>query len=184
MTLPPVNDETLETIIKISKILAPKYVFPTYDIDDIVQEATIIGIKSLPQYNKDRGTLYSYLFIHINNRLKTLKRDNYYRPLPSKCDNQPCSHDSPCSICQQRIKRNNTKKSLAAPVDVDELEITGNHEFPDIDAEAALLKIDANLPMNYREDYLKMVDGFYVPRQRRLLIEEEIYKILGDEYGG
>lgn len=170
-------DENLKIIQQVSKRLSYRYVFPPYTAEDIEQEAIIIGLKALPFYNKDKGPLFSYMWVHINNRLKTFKRDNYYRPLPSKCV-EGCSSDTPCHICEQRLHRNAIKRNLAAPADGTGIDIEDEHDFTaDIELSEIRQRIDAELPLEMRADYLRMLDGSYVPRPRRLLIEERILSI-------
>ena len=72
------EEDAYNTIMKVAKRLAPKYVFATYEVEDIEQEAFLIGIAGLAKYDKSRP-LENFMYIHINNRLKTFKRDNYYR---------------------------------------------------------------------------------------------------------
>ena len=45
--------------------------------EDIEQEAFIIGAKAIDDY--DGRSLENFLYVHLNNRLKNFKRDNYYR---------------------------------------------------------------------------------------------------------
>ena len=80
MKIPKGMDETevVNTILKISKKLAHKYTFASYEAEDIEQEAFLIGITGLSKYDQSRP-LENFMYVHINNRLKTFKRDNYYR---------------------------------------------------------------------------------------------------------
>ena len=80
MKIPDGVDESkvIDTIMKIAKRLAPKYVLTGYDIDDIEQEAFLIGVAGLEKYDPSRP-LENFMYTHINNRLKTFKRNNYYR---------------------------------------------------------------------------------------------------------
>lgn len=182
----PCSQENLEILMRIAKKIAPKYRFPSYDIEDIEQEAIIIGLKAMPFHNATRGTLSTYLWVHLSNRLKTLKRDRYYRPLPSKCENPSCVPTAQCSICEQRINRNTIKKNLAAPVDIDDIQVEphyGDLSVPErLEHEEVRLIIDEHLPMELRSDYLKMLDEVYVPKARRTVIEKEIVRILEEYY--
>ena len=80
MNLPEGLDENyvIKVILNISKKLAPKYVFAGYEVEDIEQEAFLIGVSGLDKYDTSRP-LENFMYTHINNRLKTFKRDNYYR---------------------------------------------------------------------------------------------------------
>jgi DNA-directed RNA polymerase specialized sigma24 family protein len=94
----------VNTIMKVAKRLAPKYVFASYDIEDIEQEAFLIGVAGLEKYDPSRP-LENFMYTHINNRLKTFKRDNYYR----------LDYGTAAQKIQDR------KKSLLEPVDIDSI---------------------------------------------------------------
>ena len=181
------SEEELSLIQSIAKKIAPKYKFPGYDAEDIEQEAIIIAIKSLQFYKSDRGSLTTFIWVHLSRRLKNLRRDKYYRPLPSKCENPECSHATLCSICSQRLKRNNIKKNIAAPSDVSNLGAEPSYSEQNIlddriEADEIRRIIDDKLPLDMRADYLKMLDEVYVPKARRLLIEKKIIEILEENY--
>jgi RNA polymerase sigma factor (sigma-70 family) len=178
-----ITPQQLEEIENVAKRLAPKYVFPGYDLEDIIQEAIIIGLNSFQLYDESRGTFSAYMYVHINNRLKTLKRDKYYRPLPMNCKEclgakSSVNEDELCPTCQSRAKRNETKRGIASPVNIGEIDIEEARVEDALEIEEARQKIADKLPMDMREDYLRMLDDFYVPKARRLLIEEEIRGIL------
>ena len=72
------EDDIVGVITKIARRLAPKFTFASYDVEDIEQEAFLIGIAGLEKYDPTRP-LENFMYTHISNRLKTFKRDNYYR---------------------------------------------------------------------------------------------------------
>ena len=98
------KEEALRVIMKVAKRLAPKYVFATYEVEDIEQEAFLIGIAGLEKYDQNRP-LENFMYTHINNRLKTFKRDNYYR----------LDYGTAAQKIQDR------KKSLLEPIHIDAL---------------------------------------------------------------
>ena len=48
------QQHAIEVIMKISKRLAPKFTFASYDVEDIQQEAFLIGIAGLEKYDPSR----------------------------------------------------------------------------------------------------------------------------------
>ena len=96
--------QVIDTITKIAKRLAPKFVFAGYEVEDIEQEAFLIGVSGLKNYDPSRP-LENFMFTHINNRLKTFKRDNYYR----------MDYGTNAQKIQER------KKSLLEPVSLDSI---------------------------------------------------------------
>lgn len=171
------SEEELNVITRVARSLAPRFTFGFYDTDDIEQEAIIIGISALPKYDEGRGPLENFMFTHVRNRLKTFKRDNFCRPDSNKDD--------------ERIKRSKEiKRNLARPIDIDSvrnIDSESNVIFEtdyalELDIENVLTKINQNLPIELRADYLRMRAGVHVPKPRRKLIEEEVNKILRENY--
>ena len=72
------EDEVVQVITKVAKKLAHKFVFASYDVDDIEQEAFLMGIEGLKRYDSSKP-LENFMYAHINNRLKNFKRDNHRR---------------------------------------------------------------------------------------------------------
>ena len=83
--------------------IAHKYVFTSFECEDIRQEAFLIAYSGLAHYDKSRS-LENFLYIHLSNRLKNFKRDNYYRYEVGDAQ-----------------KMQNTKKSILEPIDIHEL---------------------------------------------------------------
>jgi len=83
--------------------IAHKYVFTSFECDDIRQEAFLIAYDGLKSYDKGRS-LENFLYIHLSNRLKNFKRDNYYRYEVGDAQ-----------------KMQDTKKSILEPIDIHEL---------------------------------------------------------------
>lgn len=169
MNLPEGLDEqyVTEVITKISKRLAPKYVFSGYEVEDIEQEAFLIGVLGLEKYDPSRP-LENFMYTHINNRLKTFKRDNYYR----------MDYGSSAQKIQDR------KKNLIEPVPLDAIYTVG---AVDNTMDAAHLNeimdlIDRKLPSHLRRDYLKLQSNSSLPKGRKAYIIEVIEAIInGDE---
>lgn len=161
------KEEALRVIMKVAKRLAPKYVFATYEVEDIEQEAFLIGIAGLEKYDQNRP-LENFMYTHINNRLKTFKRDNYYR----------LDYGTAAQKIQDR------KKSLLEPIHIDALY---NICTPDnIDSEAqineTLRLIDEKLPPHLRRDYLKLRQNAPLPKGRKAIIVDTIEQIINGEY--
>ena len=72
------EQEVVDTITKVSERLSNKYTFAFYTAEDIRQEAFILGMEALERYDEGKP-LENFLFVHIGNRLKNFKRDNYFR---------------------------------------------------------------------------------------------------------
>ena len=156
------EQEVVDTITKVARHLAPKYVFASYDIEDIFQEAFIIGIEGLEKYDEKRP-LSNLLFTHISNRLKNFKRNNYYR--------------LDIGTAQQIQDR---KKSLLEPLDIEAIYSICTQDKTTNDAyiDEVLKIIDEQLPSEYRRDYLKLQTNSPLPKGRKTAIIKIIQDIL------
>lgn len=157
--------EVVNTILKISKKLAHRYTFTSYEVEDIEQEAFLIGIAGLDKYDQDRP-LENFMYVHINNRLKTFKRDNYYR----------LEHGA-----AEKIQK--TKKDILEPLDIHELYhvATGDTISEDAQLSEILQKIDDNLPSNMRSDYLKLKNNATLSKSRKAKVMSFIESILEED---
>lgn len=179
------NDQQLKTIRKVCKRLAPRYTFGFYDVEDIEQEAFLMGLTALPYHDANLASLETFLYVHINNKLKTFKRDHYMRR------DFTCSYcgrtDPNCEYCQRREWKHAAKKHLMEPIDIDHVNGDTEHNMYmeadfllDVELSEILCIINQRLDVSLREDYLKMLEGITIPKNKRDLIEYNICEILED----
>ena len=169
--------EVLAIMTTVVNRIAHKYRFGYYDIEDIKQEAFIIAMEAMDRYDEGRP-LENFLAVHISNRLKNFKRDNFFRP-----DYVPPSG--------KITNDNNTKRFLMEPLDIDnirdehERNMRGEENIVDELAQKELMNIvDTYLDMGLRSDYQRILHGVYVPKPRREQIYEAIMQILREHKGG
>jgi len=155
--------EVLQIISKVVERQAAKFRFGYYEAEDMKQEAFIIAMDALDRYDSNRP-LENFLAVHVNNRLKNFKRDHFYR-----LDNE----------------KHEAKKNIMDPIDLssvkDELEssMRVENDFIELVEQKEIVNlIDKFLDVTFREDYLKILHGVYVPKPRRQQIYNEIQKIL------
>jgi len=156
----------VETILKVCKKLAPKFVFASYEIDDIEQEAFLMGVEALSRYDSSKP-LENFMYAHINNRLKNFKRDNYYRFDYGNA---------------QKIQ--DRKKSILEPIDIAALYSLSTEDETISNAHMAEMieLIDRKLPSELRGDYLRLQTNAPLPKGRKAMIIEVIEKIINGEY--
>jgi DNA-directed RNA polymerase specialized sigma24 family protein len=169
------KQDVIDTITNVSRRLASKFTFAHYTEDDIAQEAFMIGMEALDRYDENRP-LENFLFVHIRNRLKNFKRDNYIRYEQDK-----------------EFRYNQIKKSLAEPDNLDTVfDVQSKNSISDsvfielVDNKEIFDLIDKHLAVPYRGDYLRMKNGVHVPKPRRDEIIVEIRNIFmehGNEKG-
>ena len=61
------EQEVVDVILKVCKKLAPKYVFASYEVEDIEQEAFMMGVEALNRYDSDKP-LENFIYAHINKK--------------------------------------------------------------------------------------------------------------------
>tara|TARA_R110001599_G_scaffold242456_1_gene442062 strand:+ start:530 stop:1051 length:522 start_codon:yes stop_codon:yes gene_type:complete len=161
------QDFAMEVITKVAKRLAPKYIFSGYEIEDIEQEAFLIGVAGLAKYDTERP-LENFIYTHINNRLKTFKRDNFYR----------LDYGSSAQKIQDR------KKNLLEPVSIEALYGVGvvGGIMTESYIREMLELIDKKLPSHLRRDYLKLQSNSPLPKGRKARVIEVIELIINGEY--
>lgn len=171
------QEEVLRIIIKIANSLAYKYQFAFYDVEDIKQEAIIIGLEGLERYDRNQP-LENFLWVHMSNRLKSFKRDNYIRPVPG--DVQPGSQEY--ETWEQKYA---SKKNLLEPISIGS--VRDEHEknmwtkidfIDELQIDDIFSLIDKELPLELREDFLKVKQGVTIPKPKRDKIYEIILEIL------
>lgn len=165
-------------IERVARALAPGFVFGNFGVEDIEQEARRMGLDALHRYDRSRP-LDSFLFAHVRNRLINFKRDNYHRADPpcKVCERAwpgPTAHEGG-NYCEEFLawkERNHAKQALARPL---RLEPGVMHRYfsepsrvsDQVETQELLEKIDQELPLELRADYLRMTDGVSLPAVRR-----------------
>jgi len=169
------EEQVLQTIQKVVRRIAHKFKFGYYDYDDICQEGTIIALEGLSRYD-GRHPLENFLAVHVSNRLKNFKRDNFCRQ-----ESISPSGDNKASW----ELRNNTKRFLMEPLDIteirDEREVNmsvGNDFIDTVERRELIDIIDRKLEVSMRSDYLRMLHGVYVPKTRREQIIDAVVAIV------
>ena len=158
--------EVIHVITKVSKKLAPKFVFASYEIEDIEQEAFLMGVEGLERYDSTKP-LENFMYAHINNRLKNFKRDNYYRFDYGNA---------------QKIQ--DRKKNLLEPMDIAALYsvCTDDSTIHNAHLSEMLDLIDNKLPADLRGDYLKLRTNAFLPKGRKAIITQAIEDIVHGEH--
>ena len=168
MEIPEGLDQELviDTISSIAKKISHKYVFASYQAEDIEQEAFLIGMECLSRYDKVRP-LENFLYTHMNNRLKNFKRDNYYR-----CDYGNAQ------------KAQDRKRSILEPMSFEHLYTLCDKEevINQVHYKEMLDLIDERLPSNMRKDYLRLRSNSFLLKKRKSDIISVISSILDSEY--
>ena len=175
------EEEVIKIIMDILENIAETYTFDMYDKEDIKQEGFIIALKVLNDY-KGITTLKNFMTLTLHRKLKTFKRDNYVRP-DRACSN--CSvFNKNCERCIKRRQNQTNKLNLLNPIDIhsnikEERKISYKSSLLDtLEIIDLVDKINKELPVEFREDYLRLKEGLSVPKARRERIEQLITEIV------
>lgn len=156
------EEQVVSTITLVSSRLASKYTFPNYEEDDITQEAFIIGMEALDRYDGVRP-LENFLSIHIKNRLKNFKRDNYYRPDEGKAE---------------EIQQGKKKLLEAGSIDDMRAFICQKEAADSLEERELVEYIDDLLPANMRGDYLRFKNDQTLTKTKKTHLFNELRSIL------
>lgn len=188
------EDQFLKALDIISKKLIYKFKFGYHEIEDMKQQASIFALEGLEKYDHKRP-LENFLWTHVRNRLFNFKRDNYFRPesvcttcpfYDPKClkSNNQCSkftNKNNCSLYNQWENRNNIKKNLMRPLNIDNEShnLKSSKDISDILSNKELIKlIEANIETKHRETYLKLKGGNKINKKDLVKLQEHIAHIL------
>jgi hypothetical protein len=190
--------EVLEIIDKVASKLAYKFKFGYHDIEDMKQQGRLFAIQGMDNYDESRP-LENFLWTHVRNRLFNYKRDNFERPdkpcftcpfYDPGCKNsinecEEFEDKQECDLYFGWLTRNSTKKNLMRPIGISEVrgvkEDGMNSSSSPLDqlADKELLNfIDRKIPLNLRQDYLRIKYGTKLPKPRRDAVIESIKSIL------
>lgn len=158
------DQEILTIITEVATKLAPKYVFGYFSVEDIRQEAIMMGYEALPRYDTSRP-LHNFLYVHISNRLKTFKRDNFYRQNAGNAESM-----------QQ------AKKNIMNPVSIENVDFSSEPDFiEDIYINEIRERINKNLPAKLRKDYLRVCAGAKISKNAKQKLVEAIREIFEND---
>jgi hypothetical protein len=146
-------------------------------------------LEALPKFDPAAGTLDAYAYRNARNRAMNALRDSVSRrdhPCERCHAGTPCGADGAhCPRYARWRERNQSKARLSRPVGLDK--VSDEHESrmraePRAETEAEMRElhdlIDAQLPIDLREPYLKMLPGEPVPKQRRDRVRWAVADIL------
>lgn len=156
------QEQVVSTITRVSHRLASKFTFPNYEEDDIAQEAFIIGMDAMDRYDGVRP-LENFLSIHIKNRLKNFKRDNYYRPDEGKA---------------KEIQSGKKKLLDASSIDNIKYLVVNCECSEDLEERELYEYIDNHLPANMRSDFLRFKNDQSLTKTKKANLMAKLKEIL------
>jgi DNA-directed RNA polymerase specialized sigma24 family protein len=187
------QERTLEAIEYVVGLLAPGFVFGYFDKEDIKQDGRIHCLEALARYDNKR-CLKAFLYDNLKRRYLNDVRNKLWRSDPpcKQCHKAVMEGASYCGrngerLCDQYadyVRRNTTKRNLMNPTHMgDATEERPGRQDRDVAAESEerelLAKIDRELPVELRSDYLRMRENLRVPQARQQEVLAAIRLIVG-----
>ena len=186
----------ISTIDAIANQIAGKFRFGYHDIDDLKQEARLLGLEGFARYD-GRAPLYNFLRSHIRNRLNNFKRDNYQR-ISTPCEKCPLNawikdtntctafrEKDECDIYMKWWIRNENKRNIMSPIgmavisDQEEDACKSNDEIVGRLANREIFEmLDSEISRENRASWLKYAAGHKLYESETKLLVENIYEII------
>lgn len=190
------EEEMMIVINNVANRLARRFKFGYHEIEDMKQQARLFAWEGIAKYDGKRP-LENFLWTHVRNRLFNFKRDKYERPgkpcLDCKYyiydgDGDKCKQledKTECSSYYQWIVRNERKKNLMNPTDLENI-IIDNEEvmkiYDDIgnliDYQKIIEIIEKDLPVIHRALFLRLKTDSKLNKMQKEKIREIIQEIL------
>ena len=156
------------------------------------QQARLFAWEGIENYDGIRP-LENFLWTHVRNRLYNFKRNNFGRP-DKPCDSCPffdisfensrgygCkaydNHEE-CDLYMGWLKRNTSKRNImnTTQLDLEIKELNGVGDY--LDKKFIFDLVDKSLPVQYREDWIRLVNNLKLSKVRREAIMSVIKDIL------
>lgn len=180
------NDpEFLDILERIANRLASTYKFGYHDIDDMKQQAKLIAIEGLENYDGKRP-LENFLWTHVRNRLYNFKRDNYFRP-EKPCDQCPLFENGQCTKFRDKmecelyakwVERTEKRKSLMSTVESNDTHYSESDIADTLDTKHLFDTVDYYMPIELREYWIRFIHGLRLNKNKREQVMMEINFIL------
>lgn len=193
MKIPPgyTEERVLQAIEKAADILAPSFVFGSYDVDDIRQQCFLFAFEVLEKEKFDPGRpLENFIYTHLRNQLINFRRNKFRRndpPCGSCHSGVPCpkAEGEHCRKYRAWLRLNNAKANISSPLALDNVcdekerrtRVESSSE-QDVEIDELIKLVDSQLPVELRATYLQMRAGVSVPKPKRLQVERAVTEIL------
>lgn len=172
------TQEQLEVIQRVIQRIAPKYKFAYFETDDIEQESYLICLEALENYDPSRP-LENFIAKHLSNRLKTLRRNKYYR------QNIPEDNKSHTKLNENKKNLMDLRSFNSIKEDSpDFLSLMYYHDdFNDnLSSSEAVEKVLGELTPEMRNDFLRAANGVSITHYRKRALFDKVKEILGENW--
>lgn len=166
-------EPTPDQLIIIERVInrvAPRYKFGYHQVDDIKQEAYLICLEALDRYDQSRP-LENFIARHVSNRLKTLRRNKYFRQ--NVQEREKSKHH----------QLNETKRNLVDLRSLEDVNIGYMEDFGEkLSSLEALEILMDQLSPSMRNDFLRLANGVNIKFYRKHALFNKVKEILGEDW--
>lgn len=173
-----------------------RYSFTYQTPEDVEQRAYIHAQEGIKKYDPNKGELKHFLRVHIRNRLMNDKRKFFIRndppclncPLNAYVNNVCTAYKVPeeeCEYFKPWFKRNNSRKTIAMPIHIEEVDPIGEKsmEYQDVGESSLMMqeiweKIETNIPNHLKDKYTIWKTGYREGNKRRTKLSETDIKLV------
>lgn len=192
------EEEVIAIINNVANRLARRFRFGYHEIEDIKQEARLLALEGLDDYDGVRP-LENFLWTHVKNRLCNFKRDKYERPGKpcENCDNyidkdgidrcRTYEDRQECDCFRNWMLRNSAKKNLMTPVDIHGIDINNHNTIhmiqnvsSDLHYKEMVTLIEKSLPLPLRGLFIRLQYGLRLNKTQKIKIQTAVRQILVD----
>jgi len=178
------EQEVMDVINNIANRLASKFKFGYHEMDDMKQQARLFAWEGIEKWDGIRP-LENFLWTHVRNRLYNYKRNNYSRPEKPclSCPlfvNKECSKfddERDCDLIKGWTDRNDSKRNLMSSYSTIYESLSRSHQSDLFDDKELLELVDDNMPIEYREDWIRLTHSLKLPKVRQTALVEVIQGI-------
>jgi|TARA_R110000744_G_scaffold314281_1_gene421340 hypothetical protein len=181
------EQEVVDIIDNIANRLANKFKFGYHETEDMKQQARMFAWEGISKWDGIRP-LENFLWTHTRNRLYNYKRNNYSRPEKPclACPlfvNKVCSKyddERDCHLIKGWNERNDAKRNLMSSYSTVYDNPNRSNQSELFDDKEILNIVDAAIPIEYREDWIRLINNLKLPKFKQIALVEVIREILED----
>lgn len=150
--------------------------FAYFQGDDIAQEVWCICLRAIEEYDATKGKLEHYLARCVENRLKNLRRDRYFRPPNDNLDKNGETRDRINIVNALPLGGGDIAEGGSALCS--SMQRTQPHDV--LMAQELREQIEARLPEEVLPDFQRMLDGDRLSAVRRERVRAAVTEALED----
>jgi DNA-directed RNA polymerase specialized sigma24 family protein len=184
--------------------LSQQFRFGYFEVEDLKQQGWLFALEVLPKFDVSRNySLNNFLYGHLRRQFINFKRNNFsrtdspclscpfYDPELRQSFNQCAAFADrdECDKFREFRARNERKRVLCEGTPSSEdgtfYDVAEDSPFLDdsLSSSEVVQLIDLHLPIEFRADWRRFVDGVRLPSPRRSALMNVIRSIIGDNYG-